>query len=105
MPNVTINERLAQLINEKNMGLKASSVADIASTQDVESVETVRYAKQDSVEIKGPDSDDTSDTPTKMVASKQVTTAKKVNTDGNPFIHNQVVDDIAKKMLKAFTGG
>ena len=105
MPNVTINERLAQLISEKNMGLKASSAADISNVQTTETVvENVRYTKQDSVELNGSDSETSRDTSAKRVVVQQAA-SKKINTDGNPFIHNQVVDDIAKKMLKAFTGG
>ncbi len=101
MAKITINERLAQLISEKNMGVKVSSVNDISKTVSTSSAPEVKKVKTDSVEIKGSSED--GKTTTVSPDSYEVNT-KAVVTEENPFIHNQVVDDIAKKLLKAFSG-
>ena len=110
MAKLSINERLAQLISEKNMGLKSSSANDISSSVQhtaVNSVVVVKPVKTDSVEIKSRDGN-SSTTSTQQSAKpapqKAAPQQKIVTNEGNPFLHNQVVDDIAKKMLRAFVG-
>ena len=108
MHKLTINERLAQLISEKNMGLKASSANEIGKSNTIEpqiAAEPIKQVKQDTVEIKGADSGSVAVSTPQKVITQPVVSAKKVSVEGNPFLHNQVVDDIAKKMLRAFTGG
>jgi len=96
MSKLTVNERLAQLISEKNMGIKASSINNKARTV----VEAPKTTKTDSVEISNNDIDSSK----KNIEDTESQINTKVAPEENPFIHNQVVDNIAKKMLRAFIG-
>lgn len=99
MSKLTVNERLAQLISEKNMGVKASSVNNDTRIV-VEAPKTTKTTKTDSLEISNKNIDPSK----KSIKDTESQINTKVVPEENPFIHNQVVDNIAKKMLRAFIG-
>ncbi len=101
MAKLSINERLAQLISEKNMGLKTSSVVESPVVKTEAPQPVVKPPRGDVVELKNIDGETQE---AKISVAHQQKSQNEVVSDGNPFIHNQVVDDIAKKLLKAFVG-
>ena len=101
MAKLSINERLAQLISEKNMGMELSSVKNTSSSKTNNSSD-VKFVRTDSVEIKSIGG--TEDSQEKVSVSNEKVVIKTIDREENPFIHNQIVDEIAKRMLRAFAG-